>query len=148
MIYNLSQSLVVFPKRVLWIYLNNYALTKSDRKMINSFEMWCWCQMLCISWIMKRTNDSVLQEVQPKTVAAPEIFLCWGASRGQNMILRGQKSKNLPKMADFGNFFSSDWGESGGGGQSLWWGGSSTPCWCCHWPKTCFLCLIQNQMLS
>ena len=32
------------------------------------------------------------------------IFL-WGASRGQNAILRGQISKNLPKMAYFGNFF-------------------------------------------
>ena len=38
------------------------------------------------------------------SVAAPEIFL-WGASRGQNAILRGQKSKNLPKMGDFGHFF-------------------------------------------
>ena len=28
----------------------------------------------------------------------------WGASRGQNAFLRGQKSKNLPKMADFNHF--------------------------------------------
>ena len=43
-------------------------------------------------------------------MAAPEFFFfffLWGggASRGQNAILRGQISKNLPKMADFGNFF-------------------------------------------
>ena len=48
-------------------------------------------------------------------MAAPEIFCGGGASRGQNAILRGQKSKNLPKMTDFGHFFSSDWGASGGG---------------------------------
>ena len=34
---------------------------------INSFELWCWCRMLSISSIMKRTNDNVLQEVQVKT---------------------------------------------------------------------------------
>ena len=39
-----------------------------------------------------------------KTSGSTRIFL-WGASRGQNAILRGQKSKKLPKMADFGNFF-------------------------------------------
>ena len=44
-----------------------WSLTKSDRKRINSFELWCWCRMLCISWIMKRTNDRMLQDVQSKT---------------------------------------------------------------------------------
>ena len=28
-----------------------------------------------------------------------------GASRGQNAILRGEKSKNLLKITDFGHFF-------------------------------------------
>ena len=51
------------------------------------------------------------------TVAAPEIFL-WGASRGQNAILRGQKSKNLLKIADFDHFFLLTGGHVGGG-QSL-----------------------------
>ena len=45
-------------------------------------------------------------------MAAPEIFL-WEASRGQNAILRGQKSKNLPKMADFGHFFLLTGGQVG-----------------------------------
>ena len=46
------------------------------------------------------------------------IFL-WGASRGINAILRWQLSKNLPKMPDFGHFFSSDCGQ-GGHGASDW----------------------------
>ena len=58
-------------------------------------------------------------------MAAPEFFL-WGASRGQNAILRGQKSKNLPKMADFGHFFLLTGGQVGG--QSLWLGGICPPC--------------------
>ena len=54
--------------------------------------------------------------VPVSAVAAPENFL-WGA-------LRGQKSKKLPKMADFGRLFFSDWGgkwgaepPTGGGGK-------------------------------
>ena len=45
-------------------------------------------------------------------MAAPEKIL-WGASRGQNAYLSGQKSKELPKMADFCHFFPSDWGKVG-----------------------------------
>ena len=48
-----------------------------------------------------------------------KIF-CGGASRGQNAILRGQESKNLPKMADFGHFFLLTGGQVGGGRASDW----------------------------
>ena len=51
------------------------------------------------------------------------IFL-WGggASRGQNVILRGQKSKNLTKMADFFLWLGGKWG-----GKSLWLGEKMPP---------------------
>ena len=42
-------------------------------------------------------------------------FLWGGVSRGQNMVVRGQKSKNLQKMADFGHCFlltGGKWGQS------------------------------------
>ena len=43
----------------------------------------------------------------------------FGGIEGQNAILRGQKSKTLPKMTNFGNFFF--WRGGGGKwGQSLW----------------------------
>ena len=62
-------------------------------------------------------------------VAAPEFFFFSGGggrSSGQNAILRVQKSKHLPKMADFGHFFlggGEQVGESIQGG-----GGQMTPC--------------------
>ena len=52
-------------------------------------------------------------------VAAP-FFV--GASRVKNKILRGQKSKDLPKMADFGIFSS---GGASGGRASDW--GANAP---------------------
>ena len=54
------------------------------------------------------------------------IFFGWGASRGGgNAILRGQKSKNLPKMADFGHFLLLTGGKWG---QSFRLGGQMPPC--------------------
>ena len=58
-------------------------------------------------------------QLMPCPVAAPEIFL-WGASRGQNAILSGQKSKNLPKIADFGHFILLRGGGQVGGRASDW----------------------------
>ena len=58
-------------------------------------------------------KGNCLHSLRLSAVAAPENFL-WGASRGKNTFLRGQKSKKLQKMADFGHFFLLT-----GGGQSL-----------------------------
>ena len=58
------------------------------------------------------------------------FLLSGGGHRGgQNVILRGQKSKNLPEMTDFGHFFPSEWG-----GQV----GAEGPPWCHHWLRPCF----------
>ena len=46
-----------------------------------------------------------------------------GASREQNVFLRGQKSQNLPKMADFDHSFLLMSGASGG--HSLWLGANA-----------------------
>ena len=70
----------------------------------------------------------------PRTSGGTRNVL-WGASRGQNAFLRGQKSKNLPKMADFDNFFASDWGGKWGGRASNWGEGNTRmppPHWCRH----------------
>ena len=55
-------------------------------------------------------------------------FFLWGIE-GTKCIHRGQKSQNLPKMADFA-IFSSNWGGGGGkwGRASDWGGGRSSSC--------------------
>ena len=57
-------SALIFP--IATYGCETWSLTKSDQRRINSFELWCWRRMLRITWIMKRTNESVIQEVQPK----------------------------------------------------------------------------------
>ena len=71
--YNIA---LVWPKQSLlgWIYIwltekygcESWTLTKADQSRITSFEMWCWRRMLRISWFMKRSSISVLEEIQPK----------------------------------------------------------------------------------
>ena len=55
---------LVFP--IATYACETWSLTKSDCDKINAFEMWCWRKMLKIPWTARKTNDSVLQEVNPK----------------------------------------------------------------------------------
>ena len=57
-------SALIFP--IATYGCESWTLTKADQSRITSFEMWCWRRMLRISWFMKRTNISVLEEIQPK----------------------------------------------------------------------------------
>ena len=43
--------------------VEGWTLKKSDRNIIEAFEMWCWRKMLSISWQEHRTNDSILTEL-------------------------------------------------------------------------------------
>ena len=55
---------LIFP--IATYACETWTLTSASCKKINAFEMWCWRRMLRITWIMKRTNNSVLQEVNVK----------------------------------------------------------------------------------
>ena len=64
-------SALIFP--VATYGCESWTLTKADQSRITSFEMWCWRRMLRISWFMKRSNISVLEEIQPKRRLLPHV---------------------------------------------------------------------------
>ena len=35
-------------------------------KRINAFELWCWRRLLKTPWTEKRSNQSILEEINPK----------------------------------------------------------------------------------
>ena len=39
---------------------------KADCKRIDAFEMWCWRRLLRIPWTAKRSNQSILKEINPE----------------------------------------------------------------------------------
>ena len=59
-----KKRLVYFP--IATYGCESWTLIKADQSRITSFEMWCWQRMLRISWYMKRSNISILEEIQPK----------------------------------------------------------------------------------
>ena len=43
-----------------------WTIKKHDEHLIATFEMWCYRRILNVTWMEKRTNDSILTEINPK----------------------------------------------------------------------------------
>ncbi|MFR6994919.1 RNA-directed DNA polymerase, partial [Streptococcus pneumoniae] len=77
-----------------------WSLKLSDRRRIDAFEMWVWRRMLRIPWTARRTNNSILDELNIKTrlssVVLSRILKFFGhIHRSDNMeklIVQGQVS--------------------------------------------------------
>ena len=47
------------------MYICSWAL-KAERQRIDAFKLWCWRRLLRVSWAARRSNQSILREVNPE----------------------------------------------------------------------------------
>ena len=55
---------VVFP--VVMYGCECWAIKKAESQRIYAFELWCWKKLLRIPWLARRSNQSVLKEINPE----------------------------------------------------------------------------------
>ena len=55
---------MVFP--VLMYGCERWTLKKAEHQRINAFELWCWRRRLRVPWTARRSNQSILKEINPK----------------------------------------------------------------------------------
>ena len=39
---------------------------KVERQRIDAFELWCWRRLLTVPWTARRSNQSILKEINPE----------------------------------------------------------------------------------
>ena len=39
---------------------------KAEHRRIDAFEFWCWRRLLSVPWTARRSNQSILKEINPK----------------------------------------------------------------------------------
>ena len=39
---------------------------KAERQRIDAFEVWCWRRLLRVRWTARRSNQSILNEIDPE----------------------------------------------------------------------------------
>ena len=54
---------MVFP--VVMYECESWTIKKAEGQRIDAFEMWCWRRLLRVPWIVRRSNQSILNEISP-----------------------------------------------------------------------------------
>ena len=44
----------------------NWAIKKADHQIIDAFKLWCWRRLLRVPWTARRSNQSILKEINPE----------------------------------------------------------------------------------
>ena len=54
----------VFP--VVMYGCESWTIKKAERGRINAFKLWCWRRLQRVPWTARRTNQSILKEINPE----------------------------------------------------------------------------------
>ena len=54
---------MVFP--VVMYGCESWTVKKDERPRIDAFELWCWRKLLRVPWTARRSNQSILKEINP-----------------------------------------------------------------------------------
>ena len=60
----LTTKAMVFPV-VVYGY-ESWTIKKAEHKRTDAFELWCWRRLLRVPWTAKRSNQSILKEINPE----------------------------------------------------------------------------------
>ena len=55
---------MVFP--LVMYGCESWAIKKAECRRIDAFELWCWRRLLRVSWTARRSNQSILKEINPE----------------------------------------------------------------------------------
>ena len=54
---------MVFP--VVMYGCESWTVRKAEHQRIDAFELWCWRRLLRVPWTARRSNQSILKEINP-----------------------------------------------------------------------------------
>ena len=55
---------MVFP--VVMYECESWTIKKAEHRRIDAFELWCWRRLLRVPWMARRSNQSILREINPE----------------------------------------------------------------------------------
>ena len=55
---------MVFP--VVMYGCESWTVKTTERRRIDAFELWCWRRLLRVPWTARRSNQSILKEINPE----------------------------------------------------------------------------------
>ena len=78
---------MVFP--VVMYSCESWTVKKAEHRRIDAFEVWCWRRLLIVPWSARRSNQSILKEINP-----------WISLEGMMLKLKLQYFGHLMRRVD------------------------------------------------
>ena len=66
---------MIFP--VVMYGCDSWTIKKAKRQRIDAFELWCWRRLLRIPWTARRSDQSILEEINPEFSLEGEAPIFW-----------------------------------------------------------------------
>ena len=88
---------MVFP--VVMYRCDNQTIKKAEHQRTDAFELWFWRRLLRIPWTARRSNQSILKEINPK-YSLEELML---KLRLQYFVHLMSRADSLEKTLMLGN---------------------------------------------
>ena len=57
---------MVFP--MVMYGCKSWCIKKTERRRIDAFKLWCWRRLLRVPWTARRSNQSILKKINPKSL--------------------------------------------------------------------------------
>ena len=48
------------------VWIESWNIKKAEHRRIDALELWCWRRLLRVPWTVRRANQSILKEINPK----------------------------------------------------------------------------------
>ena len=55
---------MVFP--VVMYSCESWTVKKAEHQRIDTFKLWCWRRLVKVPWTARRSNQSILREINPE----------------------------------------------------------------------------------
>ena len=55
---------MVFP--IVMYGCESWAIKKAEHQRTDAFELWCWRRLLRVPWTARRSNQTILKEINPE----------------------------------------------------------------------------------
>ena len=52
------------PDSTIWSRAETWTMRKHERREIDDFELWCWRRVLSVSWMERKTNISIIENIK------------------------------------------------------------------------------------
>ena len=69
---------MVFP--VVMYGCESWTVKKAEHRRIDAFELWCWRRLLTVPWTARRSNQSILKEINGEYLLEGLMLTPWKES--------------------------------------------------------------------